>query len=310
MEIEFLGTGAGLPSRQRNVSSLALKLLDELNEIWLFDCGEATQHQIIKTHIKPRKISRIFITHLHGDHIFGLPGFLSSRSFQMAETEPLTIYGPKGIKSFIESSLKYSKTNLLYEIDIVELDDQGGLIKLNQDWKVHYLPLEHGIKCFGYRIEEPSIPGRLKIDDLKPFNIPNGPLLGMLKKGERITLASGQVINGEDFLEPARKGRVITILGDTRMTKNIQPLAQEADILVHEATHGKNEESLAKKYYHSTSYQAAKNAKNNQVKLLLMNHISARYVGKDCYILQQEAQEIFKNSYIVNDFDIFEIKTP
>lgn len=109
MDIQFLGTGAGQPSKARNVSSLALKLLDEINEVWLFDCGEATQNQILETTIRPRKVSKIFITHLHGDHIFGLPGFLSSRAFQANEEQTdLDIYGPAGIKSFVMTSLRVS----------------------------------------------------------------------------------------------------------------------------------------------------------------------------------------------------------
>ena len=105
MQLEFLGTGAGSPSKQRNVASVALRLLEERNAIWLFDVGEATQHQILNTTIRPRKIEKIFITHLHGDHIFGLPGLLSSRSFQ-GGTEPLTIYGPVGIKRYVQTSLQ------------------------------------------------------------------------------------------------------------------------------------------------------------------------------------------------------------
>ena len=102
MDIQFLGTGAGQPSKARNVSSLALKLLDEINEVWLFDCGEGMQNRILETTIRPRKVSKIFITHLHGDHIFGLPGFLSSRAFQANEEQTdLDIYGPQGIKSFV-----------------------------------------------------------------------------------------------------------------------------------------------------------------------------------------------------------------
>ena len=111
MQIEFLGTGAGSPSKQRNVSSIALKLLEERNAVWLFDCGEATQHQILRTTIRPRKIEKIFISHLHGDHIFGLPGLLSSRSFQ-GGNEPLTIYGPVGIKEFVKTALKVSESRL------------------------------------------------------------------------------------------------------------------------------------------------------------------------------------------------------
>lgn len=109
MKLQFLGTGAGIPAKSRNVTAVALKLLEEKGSIWLFDCGEATQHQILHTNIKPRRIDKIFITHLHGDHLYGLPGFLSSRSFQGGET-PLTIYGPKGIKEYVQISLAVSKT--------------------------------------------------------------------------------------------------------------------------------------------------------------------------------------------------------
>ena len=127
MELLFLGTGSGVPAKHRNVSSIALKLLEERNSIWLFDCGEATQHQILHTTLKPRKIKKIFITHLHGDHIFGLPGLLSSRSFLGGDDEVI-VYGPKGIKNFIETSLLVSETHLAYDIDIVEFDEPCLLI--------------------------------------------------------------------------------------------------------------------------------------------------------------------------------------
>ena len=129
MEIEFLGTGAGSPSKSRNVTATALKLLDECNSIWLFDVGEGTQHQILRTNIRPRKINKIFITHLHGDHIFGLPGFLSSRSFQSGDhIEPLTIYGPKGIEQFVKTSLQVSQSKLSYPLNFVEIKNEGLLL--------------------------------------------------------------------------------------------------------------------------------------------------------------------------------------
>lgn len=307
MEILFLGTGAGIPSKFRNVSSLALKLLDELNEVWLFDCGEATQHQILQTTIRPRKVRRIFITHMHGDHIFGLPGFLSSRSFQMSEIEPLSIYGPKGIAGFIQNSLKFSKTKLQYPLEIVELEDQGGIIDLDKGWRVKYLPLNHGTLCFGYRIQEPDHPGELLMDRVKEYNVSHGPLLGQLKAGKEITLDNGTKLHGKDFIGPAKPGRIVTILGDTRSHENVYHLAKDSDVLIHEATHDGSEAKMAHHYFHSTNEQAAQIAKKAQVKKLLMNHISARYMYTDILDIQNKSQDIFKEAYIVKDFDEFDI---
>ena len=122
MELLFLGTGAGIPAKTRNVTCTALKLLEERKAVWLFDCVEATQHQILHTTIKPRKIDKIFITHMHGDHVYGLPGLLGSRSFQGGEDE-LTIYGPKGIKAFVNATLSATQTHLTYPLHIIEIDE-------------------------------------------------------------------------------------------------------------------------------------------------------------------------------------------
>lgn len=306
MKIQFLGTGAGVPAKQRNVSSLALKLLDELNEIWLFDCGEATQHQILKTTLKPRKISKIFITHLHGDHIYGLPGFLSSRSFQGGEG-PLEIYGPAGIKQFLHSALSISRSKLFYPLSIFELKAEGEKIKFSNNWTVSYLPLEHGILSYGFRIQEPDVPGELLVDKLREYQIPNGPIYGQLKRGECVTLEDGRILEGKDFIAEPRPGRIVTILGDTRYTKNSVLLAQSANLLVHESTHEAREAKMARAYFHSTSVQAAKVAKEAQVEKLLMNHISARYLGKAVYQLQEEARQVFPASFVVDDFDEFDI---
>lgn len=306
MKLQFLGTGAGIPGRIRNVSALVLKLLDELNEIWLFDCGEATQHQILKTTIKPRKITNVFITHMHGDHIYGLPGFLSSRSFQGGDG-PLTIYGPPGIRQFIQTTIKLSKTRLSYNLKIVELDPQGGTLSLNKGWKVDYLPLEHGVLSFGYRVTEPDSIGELLIDRLAAYKIPNGPIFGQIKRGETVTLADGTVINGQDFVAPDRQGKIITILGDTRQCANISVLAKDADILVHESTHEGKEAQMAHDYYHSTNVQAAKVASKANVKQLYLNHISARYMGQDIKALEAEAKNHFAASKIVFDLEEYDL---
>lgn len=305
MEIQFLGTGAGVPSKGRNVTSIALKLLDELNEVWLFDCGEGTQQQILETHIRPRKINKIFITHLHGDHIFGLPGFLSSRSFQGGDDD-LTIYGPPGIRQFVQSALRFSDSHLSYKIHFIEVT-KAGVIFENDKFTVEVDFLDHRVVSLGFRVIEKDRPGELLIDKVREAEIPSGPVYARLKQGEVVTLDDGRTFDGKDFIAPAQKGRIVTILGDTRQTESLNRLAQNADVLVHESTFGKDEGKLAHNYYHSTSVQAAELAKRNQVKRLLMTHISARYVGKLAYKLQAEARAIFPNSQVVWDFDVFDI---
>lgn len=300
MDIYFLGTGAGVPAKTRNVSSIALQLLEERRSVWLFDCGEATQHQILHTSIKPRKIENIFITHLHGDHIFGLPGLLGSRSFQGGES-PLTIYGPPGIKEFIETSLRLSSTHLKYDLHIKELKEDG--IIFNDDtFQVVAKRLEHGILSFGYRIIEKDLPGTLLVEKLKQLQIPPGPIYKQLKEGKMVTLDNGKTLKGEDFLGPKKKGRIITIIGDTRFCQASMELAANADLLIHESTFAKDEEDLAYEYYHSTTSQAAQVAKKANAKKLLLTHISSRYQGEsDEQKLLTEARKIFKETYLAKD---------
>ncbi|UQS82762.1 ribonuclease Z [Bombilactobacillus folatiphilus] len=306
MELEFLGTGAGVPSKGRNLSSLALKLLNERNEIWLFDVGEGTQQQILSTNIRPRKITKIFITHLHGDHLFGLPGLLSSRSFQGGDT-PLDLYGPPGIKQYVQTSIALSDSHLGYQIRYHELKD-GGIVFEDKTFKISCQQVDHRILCYGYRIEEKPHPGELLMDLLADYHLPNGPILGQLKRGEQVKLADGRVLNGFDFLGPSQSGRIVTIIGDTRYTDASVQLARNADVLVHESTLAGSEKKMAHRHYHSTSAQAAQIAKKAHVQKLLLNHISARYVGHKFYELLNDARKIFPNTYVVKDFDQFEIK--
>ena len=301
MELQFLGTGAGQPSKQRNVSSLALKLLDELNEIWLFDVGEATQHQILKTNIRLRKVTRIFISHNHGDHIFGLPGLLATRSFQ-GDVGPITVYGPPGLEQFVKTALRVSRTKVSYPIKFVELTE-GGLIYQGKGFRVYTEKLDHRVSSFGYRVVEDSRPGELLMSKLEKYNIPNGPLLGKLKKGEQIVLSDGTVLDGKEFLGPERPGRIVTIIYDTRSTPNIAKLAQNAYVLVHESTFAGNEAKLAHSYYHSTAVEAATVARDNGVKRLYLDHISARYLGSKAKQLEKQARKVFDHTKLVNDFD-------
>lgn len=306
MEIQFLGTGAGVPSKMRNVTSIALKLLDELNEVWLFDCGEGTQHQILHTTLRPGKVKKVFITHLHGDHIFGLPGFLSSRSFQGGE-DALTVYGPKGIRRFIETGIAVSYSKLGYPLEIVEFDEPGMLFS-ERGFTVDVARLDHGVPSFGFRVTESDTPGELQADVLREMGVPFGPLFGKLKSGETVTLADGRVVNGKDYVSADIKGRVVTILGDTRYTPQSIMLAQGADVLVHEATYEADKEKIARKHFHSTNRQAATVAREASVKQLYLTHISARYLSQQVADLQREARETFPNTIVVKDFDLYPIE--
>jgi len=295
----FLGTGAGIPAKLRNVTSIALKLLEERGAVWLFDCGEATQHQILHTSIKPRRIEKIFITHLHGDHIYGLPGLLSSRSFQAGDTD-VTVYGPKGLKEYIEVSLAVSQTFLKYSLHIIEIEE--GMIFEDDQFLVEARLLEHGIPSYGYRIIEKDRPGTLMVEKLKEVGIPPGPLYKKIKNGEQVILNDGTVVDPADFVGPDQKGRIVSILGDTRISEASVLLAKEADLLVHEATFSMGDENLAYDYFHSTSYQAAKIAVQANAKKLCLTHISSRYDKVASLELAAEAQTIFPNTVVAEDF--------
>ncbi|MGJ9382632.1 ribonuclease Z [Salipaludibacillus sp. CF4.18] len=305
MKMTFLGTGAGVPAKHRNVSSLALHLMNKQGSIWLFDCGEATQHQILHTPIKTRKIEKIFITHCHGDHIYGLPGLLASRSFQGAES-PLMIYGPVGIKEFIEVSLNSSQTYLLYELEVIEIFGDGRLFR-DENWEVTTAKLDHGVPSFGYRIQKKDLPGPLLMSKVIKANIPKGAILQQLKDGQNIELSDGRKFDGKDFTGSPKKGKTVTILGDTRLSENAAMLAKGANTLVHEATFAADKELLAKEYFHSTTIQAANVAKEARVTQLILNHLSSRYQAEDIQGLLAEAQAVFTNTVIAEDFATFHV---
>ncbi|WP_040228654.1 ribonuclease Z [Bhargavaea cecembensis] len=305
MQIQFLGTGAGMPSKQRNTSALALKLLEERGTFWLFDCGEATQHQILHTTLKPRKLEKIFITHLHGDHIFGLPGLLGSRGF-LGGTERLDLYGPPGLKEWIDVTLRISRTHLNYELEIHETE--GGPVFEDEMFIVRALPLDHAIPSLGYRIEQKPLPGKLLIGRAMEAGVPKGPLLRELKEGRDVQLPDGRTVRSADVTGPPQPGFTVTILGDTRLTGNSVELARGADIVVHEATYDADTAHLAGPYGHSTIRDAARVAAEGDARALIANHISARFLPEDARKLADEAADLFPVVEIAEDLSEFEWK--
>ncbi|EGK11035.1 ribonuclease Z [Desmospora sp. 8437] len=298
MELIFLGTGAGIPSKERNVSAIALRWPDSGGDTWLFDCGEGTQQRILSSTVKLTRVSRLFITHLHGDHIFGLPGLLGTRSFQEGE-RPLTIYGPQGLEAFLREALRVSGTHLRYPFTFQEVEDGAEFIC--DGVRVRAARLEHGIPCFGYRIEEPDRPGALRIDLLKRDGVPPGPHYRRLKEGKQVRLSDGRILDGKAYLSAPKRGRRVAILGDTRPTPAAVELARDVDLLVHEATYGREREDLAREHFHSTTIQAAETACAAGARRLILTHISPRYALAEGESLAGEARALFSETEVARD---------
>ncbi|MET3077691.1 ribonuclease Z [Pantoea leporis] len=303
MQLTFLGTGGGAPSLQRNVTAIALTL-SKRGDTWLFDCGEATQHQYMRSALKPGKLEKIFITHLHGDHIFGLPGLLTSRSMA-GISEPMTIYGPKGIRQFIETALSLSGSYTSYPLEIIEIE--AGLVLDDGEVRVTAWPMNHVIECYGYRIEQHDKAGFLDAARLKAEGVPRGPWYQDLKAGKRIQLEDGREINGADYLGPATKGKVLAIFGDTAPTDVALQLAANADVMVHETTLEAALQEKANGRGHSTTIQAAEVAKQSGAKRMIATHFSSRYLSKDREKLLAECQSVFAATELAHDFAVFEV---
>ncbi|PZD93654.1 ribonuclease Z [Paenibacillus sambharensis] len=299
MDITFLGTGAGRPVSGRNVTSSALRLPAARGTFWLFDCGEGTQHQLMKTSHKLSRLERIFITHLHGDHTFGLPGLLSSRAFS-GGTTPVTVYGPKGIKQLIEMSLSLTQTNLEYELHIEEIEEEG-IIFEDEQFTVTAAELEHRVPCFGYRIVEKPVSGKLNAIKLQGLGVKPGPVYGRLKQGLDAELPDGRMVYANEVKGPSIPGRVITILGDTSPCENTVLLGVGADLLVHEATFAADLPDKAVEFGHSTTIHAAEAAVRAGAKKLVITHFSSRYRQEDLEQLADEARVLFPETLAATD---------
>ncbi|MBV9849653.1 MAG: ribonuclease Z [Armatimonadetes bacterium] len=307
MRLTFLGTGAATPSRTRNVTGLALQF-DQRRALWLFDCGEGTQHQILRSPLRLSQLERVFITHLHGDHFFGLLGLLASRSLQEGSDSPVTLYGPAGLDEFMRCALSVSRMRLRYPFTVETV--KPGKVYEDDEYAVTCAPLAHGIECYGYAVQEKERPGRFDPERAKALGVPPGPLFGRLKNGATITLPDGRAVDGRALTGPTRPGRRAVVCGDTYVTPNTVALARDADVLVHEATYLHEDKPLADRALHSTAAMAAQAARDANARALILTHISPRYesvTGSRLPELLAEAQALFPNTYLAQDFWAYDV---
>ncbi len=306
MQITFLGTSSGVPTRSRNVSSVALRL-PQRAELWLFDCGEGTQHQILRSDLKMSQLSRIFITHMHGDHIFGLMGLLASCGLA-GNVRRVDIYGPSELNEYLQACRRYSHTHFSYPVKVHAV--RPGIVYEDDEFTVSCDILHHRVTAYGYRIEEKNRTGRFDVEKAKALEIPAGKLYGQLKRGETVTLKDGRTINGSDLCGPTEIGRKVVYCTDTVFCENAVDLAKDADVLIHEATFAHQDSQMAFDRLHSTSTMAAQTALTAGAHQLIMSHFSPRYApGNDIELkdLLNEGRAIFPNTQMAYDFMTYEV---
>jgi ribonuclease Z len=306
VQITFLGTSSGVPTRSRNVSSIALRL-PQRAELWLFDCGEGTQHQILRSDLKLSQLCRIFVTHMHGDHIFGLMGLLATSGLA-GNVQGVDIYGPPGLNEYLQACQRYSYTHFSYPIKVHTV--KPGVVYEDEEYIVTCGALHHRVTAFGYRITEKDRTGRFDIEKAKTLEIPPGKVYGQLKRGETVTLSDGRVIDGKELCGPTEIGRKIAYCTDTVFCEGAVELAQDADVLIHESTYAHQDADMAFQALHSTSTMAAQTALAAKAHQLIMTHFSPRYTpgnSLDLKDLLTEARAIFPNTIIAYDFMNYEV---
>ena len=306
MQITFLGTSSGVPTRSRNVSSVALRL-SQRADVWLFDCGEGTQHQILRSDLRVSQITRIFITHMHGDHIYGLMGLLASCGMA-GNPSRIDIYGPPKLDEYLKACGRYSQTHFSYPIKVHTV--KPGLVIDDGAYAVHCVPLKHRVPAFGYRVVEKDKPGQFNVKKAQALGIPPGPIYGQLKQGKTTRLPDGRMIRGTDLCGPTQIGRKFVYCTDTIFCDEAVELATDADVLIHEATFSHHDAELAYQRLHSTSTMAAQVALGAGIKQLIMTHFSPRYAPGNAIVLDDllaEARAIFPNTMMAYDFFTYDI---
>jgi ribonuclease Z len=299
LSIIFLGTSGSWPTIKRNVTSIAIK---RGSEVILFDCGEGTQRQFQKSKLSYMQISKIFITHFHGDHFLGIPGLIQTMQLNDRDI-PLHIYGPKGMDQLVKQLLSLGYFKPKYKIISHEIDE-GSNLDFN-DYKIRIMRVNHGVPALAFALEEKMRPGKFNKPKALELGIPEGPLFSKLQRGETITLKNGKIISPKKVLGPPRNGRKIVYSGDTRPINNMIKFAKDADVLIHEATFDSSLPEIPEEYGHTTALQAAEIAKKAGVEKLFLTHISPRYL--DDKEIENDARKEFKKSFVPKDFEEVEV---
>jgi len=300
-----LGTSAGKPTRERNVSALGLEF-EQDNKWYLFDCGEGTQRQIMQSRLSLGRLDTIFITHLHGDHYYGLPGLLSTKKLD-GILKPLSIYGPEGIKKFLECALDLSEAHLGYELTIIEYKSEANF--LFDKFTLKVLPLVHSKESVAFYIKEHDITDRLDEAKLRGIGLEPSPLYGQLKRGERISF-QGRALEPKAFMLEPVIGHSLIIAGDNSTPAVLGSYLDGLGLLVHECTYTQEVyDNLVKKVLHTTAKELGITAQKHGVKNLIANHIDPRYnkngtLGVE--MIYNEIKERYQGRlFVANDFDVY-----
>ncbi len=295
LRVIFLGTAGSIPTPKRGLPAIVIRRKDEL---LIFDCGEGIQRQMIQAGVGFHRKTKVFITHLHGDHVLGLPGLLQTMSLLDRERK-LEIYGPPGIEAFVNAIQQTVQFNLTFPLEILEVKD-ANIVCEEKEYEVRAVWADHVVPSLAYALIEKPRPGKFNLEKAKALGIPEGPLWSKLQHGSAVKLPNGRVVKSEEVVGPPRPGRKVVYSGDTRPTENVVELAQNADLLIHDGT---LDDELTDKAYedgHSTASQAAEIANKAKVKWLILTHISARY--KNANVLLEQARKIFPKTDIAEDF--------
>lgn len=301
MKVVFLGTGGTIPTERRKHPTLAIR---RGGEVFLFDCGEGAQTQIFKARLGIAPIRAILVSHLHGDHVLGIPGLLMTMT-QSNRSQPLLVIGPAGVTKWIRNIYEDLTFHSSFHISVREVEP--GPVLVSSQYQIHAFSLEHSIPTLGYRFQEAERPGRFQVEEALRLGVPRGPLWGQLQSGYTVRLEGGKQVHSQQVLGPPRPGLKIVYAVDSRPCKETVQAAFEADILIHDGMFLSEDLDKAQARGHSTVAEAAQVALSAKARRLVLTHISPRYRGEENRFLKQ-ACKIFSQTIVAEDLMEIEIR--